>query len=664
MPRQSNGSYLQPGGTSAVTNTVISSTADNTLVTDIGTEIGNSVDRLGRGSMAANLNLGGYKINNLLGGVLPTDAANVAQLANLGQITRATAIGTNIPVSTPVLFVSGFATAGDGGECMYVKLSGAPGAPSQANFQSLDGAYWQIVSPFIYPQMVGPVGAADDSTTLAYASVAALSIGAQLRINQVHKITAAINFGAYVYFDATGRIKPSAVGQVKFSAGFEAPLHAFIFDFSLVAAGQTNSGFATASVTARELTPQMFGAVENSPSSSVANVKPMNDWCAAVSASRIPGFIPPVYFNIGGQVVFDYYQGELEGIMLRGSGGSSRLKFDTGVTSPNLKFTSTGPGVSGQAPEFYGEIGYFQVSGVPTAAGGYPATVLQFGEVSIVQSGPNAGGSPVYFNELNIRGITVNNNTSGGWATVMTGFANCDVMMNSNCITNTNDGSASFVWINTNYNKMVLGPGNSQYGIYSPAVCPNDAGSHVVYNYSNFCPAYDGEVQKTAIYNRSSQFSNNVFQGTFNTNDYLVDSTAGQGNIIDFGSEFSAIALGTFANMAGGIGTFGGYGFTIKAANYNFWGQAYPFATVVNPAIATGTWIVNVYGQDYMVYITCNQTFTLFKRTFFDRSSAGTQYGLYFTSGNYIQVPLLVKAGESFMVTSAGTISYNVEPKE
>lgn len=81
MPRNSSGTYAQPANTVAVSDEPIGSVAFNTLETDIGSEITNSVDRLGRGTMEANLNLGGNLINAVAAGVLSTDAANVGQLS-------------------------------------------------------------------------------------------------------------------------------------------------------------------------------------------------------------------------------------------------------------------------------------------------------------------------------------------------------------------------------------------------------------------------------------------------------------------------------------------------------------------------------------------------------------------------------------------------------
>lgn len=75
MPRQANGQYLPPANTAAVTATTISSTAYNTLETDIGTEITNSLDRLGRSAMQANLPMGGNKITGAADPTVSTDLA-------------------------------------------------------------------------------------------------------------------------------------------------------------------------------------------------------------------------------------------------------------------------------------------------------------------------------------------------------------------------------------------------------------------------------------------------------------------------------------------------------------------------------------------------------------------------------------------------------------
>ncbi len=75
MPRQANGQYQQPANTAAVSGATISSAADNTLITDIGTELTNSLDRQGRSSMSAALPMGGNKITGMADPVASTDGA-------------------------------------------------------------------------------------------------------------------------------------------------------------------------------------------------------------------------------------------------------------------------------------------------------------------------------------------------------------------------------------------------------------------------------------------------------------------------------------------------------------------------------------------------------------------------------------------------------------
>lgn len=75
MPRNSSGTYQQPANTAAVTNTAISSSAYNTLITDIGTELTNSLDRQGRSAMAAALPMGNNKITGMADPTVATDGA-------------------------------------------------------------------------------------------------------------------------------------------------------------------------------------------------------------------------------------------------------------------------------------------------------------------------------------------------------------------------------------------------------------------------------------------------------------------------------------------------------------------------------------------------------------------------------------------------------------
>jgi hypothetical protein len=76
VARQSNGTYIQPANTAAVSGQAISSTAFNTLIADVGAEITNSLDRGGRSAMTAPLPMGGQKITGMADPTNPTDGAN------------------------------------------------------------------------------------------------------------------------------------------------------------------------------------------------------------------------------------------------------------------------------------------------------------------------------------------------------------------------------------------------------------------------------------------------------------------------------------------------------------------------------------------------------------------------------------------------------------
>jgi microcystin-dependent protein len=78
VARQANGQYIQPANTAAVSGQAINSVAFNSLVTDLGTEITNSVDRLGRSAMQAALPMGANKITGMADPTVPTDAVTKA----------------------------------------------------------------------------------------------------------------------------------------------------------------------------------------------------------------------------------------------------------------------------------------------------------------------------------------------------------------------------------------------------------------------------------------------------------------------------------------------------------------------------------------------------------------------------------------------------------
>jgi len=103
MPRQSNGTYQAPGSTAAVSGQTISSSAYNTLTGDLGNEITNSLDRLGRAGMEANLSMGGFNINNVATAVVSTDAPNLTQMQTADATVLSTAQAEIAAAQTAVL---------------------------------------------------------------------------------------------------------------------------------------------------------------------------------------------------------------------------------------------------------------------------------------------------------------------------------------------------------------------------------------------------------------------------------------------------------------------------------------------------------------------------------------------------------------------------------
>jgi hypothetical protein len=81
LPR-SSGTYTQPANTAAVANSTASSTAFNTLITDISTALTDSLPVDGTKAMAAALPMGSNKITGLAVGTALTEAASITQVQN------------------------------------------------------------------------------------------------------------------------------------------------------------------------------------------------------------------------------------------------------------------------------------------------------------------------------------------------------------------------------------------------------------------------------------------------------------------------------------------------------------------------------------------------------------------------------------------------------
>jgi hypothetical protein len=139
MPRQANGSYQQPANTSAVSGNSISSTAYNSLITDIGTELTNSLDRNGRSAMAAALPMGNNKITGMAEPTVSTDAAT----KNYVDTTVAAFFSTGDLKLT-------YKTAADTGWLMFndgtLGNAGSGSSYASAAYQALYSLLWTNIS--------------------------------------------------------------------------------------------------------------------------------------------------------------------------------------------------------------------------------------------------------------------------------------------------------------------------------------------------------------------------------------------------------------------------------------------------------------------------------------------------------------------------------------
>lgn len=93
MPRDTNGTYTKPAGTTAVTGQIISSSAYNNLANDEADALTDSLSRSGKGGMLADLSMGGKKITNLANGTSLSDAVRRDQA--IGFVRRGNFGGTS-----------------------------------------------------------------------------------------------------------------------------------------------------------------------------------------------------------------------------------------------------------------------------------------------------------------------------------------------------------------------------------------------------------------------------------------------------------------------------------------------------------------------------------------------------------------------------------------
>lgn len=85
MSRDSNGTYSLPAGNPVTSGASITSSWANNTLSDIGTELTNSLDKSGRTTPTANLPMGTYKLTGLGAGTANGDSVRYEQVGALSQ---------------------------------------------------------------------------------------------------------------------------------------------------------------------------------------------------------------------------------------------------------------------------------------------------------------------------------------------------------------------------------------------------------------------------------------------------------------------------------------------------------------------------------------------------------------------------------------------------
>lgn len=132
MPRNGSGTYSLPAGNPVVTGTTISSTTQNNTMSDVATEITNSVPRDGQAPPTANLPMGGYKHTGVADSSALDQYASAKQVQN-GLCYLASVSGTN----TITASVTPAATAYANGQTFRFAAAGANTGAVTININSI-----------------------------------------------------------------------------------------------------------------------------------------------------------------------------------------------------------------------------------------------------------------------------------------------------------------------------------------------------------------------------------------------------------------------------------------------------------------------------------------------------------------------------------------------
>jgi hypothetical protein len=189
MPRNGSGTYTLPAGNPVVTGTTISSTTQNTTMSDVATALTNSIAKDGQTTPTANLPMGGFKLTGMGVGNASGDSLTLGQAQNEAYQWLSSVSGTDtITASTApatTAYAAGqtykFAAANTNTGAVTINLNGLGAKAITKNGTTalvagdiLQNAVYQLVYDGTQFQISGDFGILADSVTSASLADSAL----------------------------------------------------------------------------------------------------------------------------------------------------------------------------------------------------------------------------------------------------------------------------------------------------------------------------------------------------------------------------------------------------------------------------------------------------------------------------------------------------------
>jgi hypothetical protein len=153
MPRAA-GTYTLPPIYLGVTGQVILATQHNSPLEDIAAALTDSLPRDGSAGMQTALPMGGYQINNMADGALPTDAATVGQASTAAATAITTAPLKATPVDADTIPLVDSASGNTMKRLTWANLK-ALFQPANAVLAALSGIGTAVAGDFIYAPAAG-----------------------------------------------------------------------------------------------------------------------------------------------------------------------------------------------------------------------------------------------------------------------------------------------------------------------------------------------------------------------------------------------------------------------------------------------------------------------------------------------------------------------------